>query len=113
MKRPSDKLLKEMTSEELSHEAAWHEREAAQLFDEVRDLREHVENYHGQEHQGQERHASLEDRNQLDLGRRDALQVIGRHRHGRRQERGLEVEGDQDSEEQGIDANVRHRDTER
>ena len=42
MKRPSDKLLKEMTSEELSHEAAWHEREAAQLFDEVRDLREHA-----------------------------------------------------------------------
>ena len=40
MKRPSDKLLKEMTSEELSLESVWHENQAAELFDEVRELRE-------------------------------------------------------------------------
>jgi hypothetical protein len=40
------------------------------------------------------------------VGRRYSLQVIGRHGHGRGQERRLKVECDQDAEEQRIDLEV-------
>lgn len=39
MDRPSDKLLKDMSSEELSIESEWHLREASLLFEEVSEMR--------------------------------------------------------------------------
>jgi len=39
MKRPSDKLLKDKSNEELSMESEWHAGEASKLFDEVTKLR--------------------------------------------------------------------------
>lgn len=40
MNRPSEKLLKDMSSEELSAESEWHACEASKLLDEVVELRE-------------------------------------------------------------------------
>jgi len=39
MKRPTDKLLKDMSNEELREESAWHSEEAERLFAEVRGIR--------------------------------------------------------------------------
>jgi hypothetical protein len=38
MKRPTDKLLKDMSKEELSMEAEWHDAEAVRLLKEVEQL---------------------------------------------------------------------------
>jgi hypothetical protein len=40
MNRPSDKLLKDMSNDELRDESRWHAEESELLFDEVRKLRE-------------------------------------------------------------------------
>jgi hypothetical protein len=40
MKRPSEKLLKDMSNEELSAESEWHAAEAEKLLSEVNEMRE-------------------------------------------------------------------------
>ena len=40
MDRPSDKLLKDMSSEQLSLESEWHLGQAALLFENVKEMRE-------------------------------------------------------------------------
>src|SRR3546814_3884280 len=73
------------------------------------DLGEVVEHRHGNEHHYQVRRAALKDIHELHIRWGDALQVVSGHRHWRRQERGLQIEGNQDSKEQRVDFVVRQQ----
>src|SRR5688572_24819298 len=80
-----------------------------QVGEVINDLREDVDQHHGDQHQQQERDRTAENLHQLHERRRDSLQVVGRHGHRRRQERRLQIERDQDAEEQRIDPEMRQQ----
>src|SRR3546814_20385937 len=73
------------------------------------DLGEVVEHRHGNEHHYQVRRAALKDIHELHIRWGDALQVVRGHRNWRRQERGLQIEGNQDSTDTRDDLVVRQK----
>ena len=62
-----------------------------------------VDHEHGDEHHHQEGHAAPKNLCQFDLWRRNTLEVISRHRHRWCEERGLQIERNQNSKEYWID----------
>ena len=70
------------------------------------DAGEQVQQRHRDEHDREIWHHAPEDLVDGDVRRRNALQVEGRHCDRRRQERRLDVEGDEQPEEQRIDVEV-------
>src|SRR6266702_3441542 len=71
-----------------------------------RDLRENVDEEHGDEHHEQERQRTGEDLVERYVLRRDALEVVAGHRHRRGEERRLDVQRHQDAEKYRVDVEV-------
>ena len=70
------------------------------------DLREVVQNEHRDQHHRQVKVVAPENLVQLNMRWRNAFQIVGGHRHWRRQKRGLQIERDQDAEEERIGAEM-------